>query len=500
MIASFLGLLMVAWFIVRRPLGAFALIFLLVTFTWRLVAAAYLDVMGPLYSYEADRMVGGGIAAEFFGMTIILTIAVMAYIFRPAYFAGKVSSALRPSTASRTGFSLGDGVFWLSTLYVIGLFADMLLRGVIPLFDCMERYEYLSDYAGPLHLALFKYGPLLALHLGTFCVYPRLRGGSYDYRFMLMLVILLFYSALTGSRFSAFYSLSLFFIMPFSLVLALKLYGDLPPLDKRTTFVGRFLDHPLLLAILGLVLVVIVSFTMVHSYANVRAEGGCKDTLRMSMNNLDSPIAVAAMNQKRVETLNYIVDTQGTVARFLDPKTLFRIEQRILVQPIHMWFMTWDRVVERYDRDPAGAFDFVFDHDNARQGNRSIQYLMSRTLPAERAAYLRSVGNQFAGGYPEIFYELLGPWFAWLAIALFAAVTALLLRHWLLSLLRGHFLTAFFAAYVYYAFLVMYIGGMLNFLIVLTFWTKVALLVFLSWYELRRSNQGRPLMPWRFGR
>jgi hypothetical protein len=487
MIVSFLGLLMVAWFIVRRPIGAFALIFLLVTFIWRLGAAAYLDVMGPLYSYEAERMVGGGIAAEFFSMAIILTLAVMAYIFRPAYFAGKVSSALRPSAASRTRFSLGDGVFWLSTLYVLGLFADMLLRGVIPLFDCMERYEYLSDYAGPLHLALFKYGPLFALQLGTLCVYPRLRGGYYDYRFLSLLVIILLYSALTGSRFSAFYSLSLFFITPFSLVLALKLYGDLPPLDKRATFVSRILYHQLLISILGLVLVAIVSFTMVHSYANVRAEGGCKDTLlRMSMD--------VAMDQKRVETLKRIVDTQGAVARFLDPKTLFRIEQRILVQPIHMWFMTWDRVVESHDRDPAGAFDFVFDRDNAREGNRSIQYLMSRTLPTERAAYLRSVGNQFAGGYPEILYELLGPMYAWLAIALFAAVTALLLRHWLLSALRGHFLTAFFAAYVYYAFFVMYIGGMLNFLIVSTFWTKVALLVFFSWYELRRSNQGRPLI------
>jgi hypothetical protein len=492
MIASLLGLLMVAWFIVRRPLGAFALIFLLFTLIWRLGAAGYLDAMGPLYSYEADRMVGSGIAAEFFSMAIILTIAVMAYIFRPDYFAGKVSSALRLSTASSKGFSLGDGVFWLSALYVIGLFADMLLRGAIPLFDCMERYEYLSDYAGPLHLALFEYGPLIALQLGTFCVYPRLRWGSYDYRFILLLALLIFYNALTGSRFSAFYSLSLFFITPFSLVLALKLYGDLPPRRKRTSLVGRLLDHSLFFASLGVVLVGIVSFTLVHSYANVRAEGGCNDAPR-NFEATPTPTN-ALMAQKRAESLRRFLDTQGTLARFLDPKTLFRIEQRILVQPIHMWFMTWDRVVESHDRDPAGAFDFVFDRDKAREGNRSIQYLMSRTLPTERATYLRSVGNQFGGGYPEILYELLGPMYAWLAIALFAAVTALLVRHWLLSALRGHFLTAFFAAYVYYAFFVMYIGGMLNFLIVPTFWAKIAFLVFFSWYELRRSNQGRPLI------
>ena len=474
MIASLLGLLLIAWFIVRRPVGAFALIFLLVTFIWRLVAAGYLDVMGPLYSYEAERMVGGGIAAEFFGMTIILTTAVLAYIFRSAYFAGKVSSALRLSAASRTGFSLGNVVFWLSTLYVIGLYADMLLRGVIPLFECMERYEYLYNYAGPLHWALFKYGSLISLQLGTFCVYPRLRGGSYDYRFLLPLVALLFYSVLTGSRFSAFYSLLLFFITPFSLVLAVKLYGDIPTLVKRTNLEGQFFVHLLFFSSLGVVLVGVVFFTLVHSYANVRAEGGCKD----------APL----------ETVSMLVDTEGMKARFLRSETLFRFEQRILVQPIQMWFITWDRVIENYDRDYSGAFDFVFDLESAREGNRSIRYLMNRTLSSERAAYLKSVGNQFAGGYPEILYELLWPMFAWLSIALLAAVTALLLRHWLFSVLRGHFFTAFFAAYVYYAFVVMYIGGMLNFLIVPNFWTKVALLAFFSWYELRRSNQGRTLI------
>jgi hypothetical protein len=257
MIASVLGLLIIGWFIIKRPLGALALVFLLVTFIWRLCAAWYLDAVGPIYSYEAERMVGGGIAGEFFGMAIILTIAVIGYVFRPGYFAGRVSSPQKSLATSKLGFSLGDVFFWISVLYVIGLYSDMLIRGVIPVFDCMERYEYLSDYAGTLHFTLFKYGSLIALQLGTFYVYPRLRGEQFDYRFLLVLVMLLLYSALTGSRFSAFYSLSLFFITPFSAVLALKLHRALPELGQSGKEFGRALNHPLFLSFLAIVSVVV---------------------------------------------------------------------------------------------------------------------------------------------------------------------------------------------------------------------------------------------------
>jgi hypothetical protein len=121
---------------------------------------------------------------------------------------------------------------------------------------------------------------------------------------------------------------------------------------------------------------------------------------------------------------------------------------------------------------------------------------MKRTLPNERSLYLESVGNQFAGGYPEVLLELVGPWGALPLVILLAAITSWLLRFWALSVLRGYFLTAFFAAYVYYAFVVMYVGGMLNFLVVWTFWTKVVLLIMFSWLEPYCNQKGLHLTPW----
>jgi hypothetical protein len=501
MIAPIFALLMVLWFALKRPLGMLALIFLFANFVWKLIAAIYLDQVGPIYSYEVDLMVGGGAAAEYFGIAIILSIAVFGYFFRLEYFNKK----LTPNDCDESSFKrihhTSDLVFAVACLYFVALVLDLLARGVIPLLDCMERYEYLAEYAGPLHLALFKYGPLIALQMGTFYVLPRLRGRGYDYRFLGLLVVMLLYSAATGSRFSAFYSFTLFFIMPFSALAALKLHTETLMLGKSSIEKSSGLVRRgyAVEVIFGAVL--IAFFAIVHSYANVRSEDGCRNNARSAsavvpVGSSDASRMHADSALKRGETLKKMLDIDGAYARFLDSDSLFRLEQRVLVQPIHLWFLTWDRVFVDKDWDPTKAFNFVFNSELAREGNRSIRYLMALILPPERAEYLKSVGNQFAGGYPEILFELLGPWYAWLAVIFFGAVTAILVRHWMISLVRGNLVTAFFAAYVFYAFFVMYVGGMLNFLIVATFWTKVALLLFFSWYEPYRRALDRPLLPW----
>jgi hypothetical protein len=43
----------------------------------------------------------------------------------------------------------------------------------------------------------------------------------------------------------------------------------------------------------------------------------------------------------------------------------------------------------------------------------------------------------------------------------------------------------------------MYVGGMLNFLIVWTFWAKVSLLVLFAWLEPYLERKGIQLLPWR---
>jgi hypothetical protein len=505
MIGISIALALILWLCLRRTGVAIALCFLLVGFVWRLVGAAYLDVAGPLYSYEADMMVGGdSLAANMFGALIALTVLVMVLVIRPGVFDRAIAS-LQPLAQARRGLSLGDLVFGASALFVIALFVDMFRIGVIPMLDCIERYEYLSSYAGPFHKALFKYGSLIALQMGTFAVYPRLLGGRYDWRFVALVAALFVYLPLTGNRFSGFYSLTLFFLTPFCLVWLLRSNprfaaaasaGGSASKGKRILWVA--------VAASG---AAIVAVSLLHSYANVRYEkSACaryeeqlREAGQQQITPADrargmKPLPPPARNRPAVLD---DIDAGETISRFVSPEVQRRFTQRILVQPIHLYFMTSERVINLRDWKPDAALDFIFDPELKAEGNRSIRFLMSRTLPTERAAFLESVGNQFAGGYPEVLLELAGPWGSWVLVLAFAAVTAWLLRLWMLAVLRGRFLTAFFAAYVYYAFVVMYVGGMLNFLIVWTFWAKVSLLVLFAWLEPYLERKGIQLLPWR---
>lgn len=486
MIGAAIALALILWVCLRHTAVAIALCFLLVGFVWRLVGAAFLDYVGPIYSYEADMLVGGDtLAADSFGVLMALTVLVMVAVMRPASLHVQ-AARLAPLPAPSAGFSIGGLAFGAGLLLVVALYVDMFRIGVIPLLHCIERYEYLESYAGVFHKALFKYGSLIALQFGTFAVYPRLVGGRYDWRFIQLVAALFVYLPLTGNRFSAFYSFTLFFLTPWCFVWLLRsnprLANDGTNKGLRTWVVW------LLLALAG---GGIVGFSLLNSYANIRYENSACAEHRQQVKQavpLPSP-TVLLSDLKPRETIN----------RFIKPEVQKRFSQRILVQPIHMYFITYDRVIARGDWRPGEAADFIFDPERKADGNRSIRFLMNRTLPTERAAFLESVGNQFAGGYPEVLLELLGKWGVWIGVIALAAVTGWLLRLWMLTVLRGRFLTAFFAAYVYYAFVVMYVGGMLNFLVVWTFWVKVALLVFFAWLEPWLESRSRPLLPWRIG-
>ena len=464
------ALAVILWVCLRHTGVAIALSFLLAGFVWRLVGAAFLDYTGPVYSYEAEMQVGGNtFAADSFGLLMALSVLVTVVVMRPATWQAE-AARLAPLSSPGRSFSLGDLAFGVGLFFVLALYIDLLRIGVIPLLQCIERYEYLQDYAGLFHKVLFKYGSLIALQLGTFAVYPRLVGGRYDGRFILLVAALFVYLSLTGNRFSAFYTFTLFFLTPYCFVWLIRGNSQLANGGgrvRRTWLIWLFL------AVGG---VAIVGFSLLNSYANIRYENSTCAEVR--------PTRAVQRDLMFNEMLN----------RFLTPEVQHRFSQRILVQPIQMYFFAYDRVNDRGDWVPEETARFIFDSKRNNDGNRSIRFLMNRTLPAERAAYLESVGNQFAGGYPEVLLELLGKWGVWPGVIAFAAITGWLLRLWMIAVLRGHFLTAFFAAYVYYAFVVMYVGGMLNFLIAWTFWGKVVLLALFAWLECR----GYRLLPWRF--
>ena len=414
----------------------------------RVFGLAYIGLNGPVYAEELEAYVASTPGAmQFFCLSVLACLLALSIVFQPSRLQKALATC---SILPRKGITLGDIVFIAAAAFSLLLYADMFRRGVIPLFQNMERFDYTRQYAGYLHQMLFQLGFLYAVTLGAFFVYPRLIGQGYDYRFIGLLAILFAYCVLTGHRFSAFFSFGSFFLIPLASVFALKSVNALPALPLARTPLQKILQSKLTWAVCGALLMLVIAAVMYHSLTNVR--------------NYDAPAA--------------------------------KLAQRILVQPIQMWLVTWDNVIGKNEWAPSAAWELMFQNPLDADRNTGIQFLMLRALGIERTAELLSLGNQYAGGYPEVLVELAGPYAALPVAFGFCLITALLLRLIVVSVCRGNFGTMFMAVYVFYGFSLLFIGGMLNFLFVETFAVKVLVLFVIYWLEMKYYRLGKRLIPW----
>jgi Family of unknown function (DUF6418) len=170
--------------------------------------------------------------------------------------------------------------------------------------------------------------------------------------------------------------------------------------------------------------------------------------------------------------------------------------ERSLIQPSELGWLSYDRVFASDQWQPYRVYDFLFQRPLDPNKNTTPQYLMLTTIGEPRTFEHISGGFQFAGGFPEIFFELFGPIFAWLFLCaagyIAAGLTALIVK----GVIQGRYASAFMAMYVLYGFYVMYIGGMLNFVAVWSYWAKIGALVLALLLEASLARVGLPLVPW----
>ena len=419
--------------------AALAGFFVLFSLLTRTAALTYVDLAGPIYAVELEDDVGGGPSMPLFATAVLAFIVPLAMLFRPSRLKVLLRSVRATSIVHR---GLVNLVLVLVSLFVIALYIDMFWRETIPLFQGIDRLDYNRDMAGPIHPFVFDFGFLLATLIGTMMVYPRVRGREFDFRFLAIYVAVITYYALTGNRFSAFYSFTSFFVIPIAAVPMLAQIGYLPPAPRRRTLVAR----------------VLVARTTVI-------------------------VAISLLGLALAGLLAYNLTS---VRGYDDPAEQFL--QRSVVQPVQLWWMTWHSLSER-STDAGLAWDAAFLNPLDPTRNTSIQALMIKNLGGARASELLDNGQQYAGGYPEILFELLGPSAA-LAVALaFGIASAWLLRLIVLSVARGHLLTGVLATYVFFGFSLLYIGGMLNFLLAWTFWVKCFALAVAAYLENFRSSR-----------
>lgn len=206
----------------ERPAVGMIVFFILFAFAWRLVSVLYIDVLGPLSSEQLERKIGPGISAVPLALSQGLVIGAMLFSFRKKRIAELRSDDIALRLARylpARRFDLSDVAFALASLFILGLWVELVVSGPIPLFVGMERFDYARLYAGPLHRILLDWGPMLVFQLGIFLAAPLLHGRSFDRRFAALFAVLMLYLFLVGHRFSSFYAYGSFFIIPVGAVL-----------------------------------------------------------------------------------------------------------------------------------------------------------------------------------------------------------------------------------------------------------------------------------------
>lgn len=443
-----LSIVLLCWCAVvgwRSPAFALAALFLGWQFALKVAGVVFLDYCGPVYSSEVFTTVGGlGSSAPL--MILFVFVPLLAISIAVSWFP-RAAISLVPKEAylGTGGLTFGDLLFALLTTFIVCLYADMLRLGVIPLFAGLERYEY---EGGVFHRFLVNYVFLVAFVIGYAVARARLLTGTWDVRYAAITIALFMYLFLTGNRFGSFYVLVSFALMPLAAVFVAPKLGVAVAPPAKHTFIQRLIRSPLALGGLCGLGVTFVAVAMANSLLNVRLG---------------------------------------------DPGEA--LVQRLLVQPVHLYWLTWHRLQHGELQGLSSSLDFLFNDPFDPTRNTTIQFLMLLNLGARRALEIYSA-QDYAGGYPEVLLELGGVGFGLLIATVMSVIVALLYRLCITSVCRGRFFTSVMSIYVAYGVIGVFLGGMLNFVATETYWLKVLALLVAYTMESHYERRGRALIPW----
>jgi hypothetical protein len=431
-LTSFFCLSAILWLAKARTAALLANVLILFGLTYRTIDIAYLDIAGPIYSTQLEKFVGGNGAAPFFVLSVLCFVIPAAVAFRKQSLTAGIASPLPNYPYLR--FAWRGGFVVVAALLAI-LYADMLRIGVIPLISGMDRTEY-GEIAGIFHRATYGLGFLPAAAIGILTVLPRLQGRTYSVPAIFLLLILLMYWALTGNRFSAFVVAISYFALPFAAVVVL---ADRDQLRMRSVSPwAAIVSIRVVLPIMGAFALIAVGGLIANSYNEVR--------------------------------------------NYADP--VFELTQRIFVQPVEIFASRWELASNLQAGEFNGqAIDEVLLNPVEGEGNTTMRYLMIQELGYFRAVELINFGTQYAGGYPEIFFELFG---LYAAIPLMLALgigMVFLSRLAIRNLMNGYIGSAMMTIYIMFAFTLGYVGGMLNSLMAPSLAIKILGLIIISIFE-----------------
>jgi uncharacterized protein DUF6418 len=434
-----------------RPVILIGFFFILFSLVWRTASTMFIDLAGPVLSSQTDRYIGPGLATPLHVLAYFVTLTPFFFLLRPAAVRHWLREADRERAAPRM-ITLSDVTVVVSLVFLGYLYFDLIRIGSIPLFARLERFVYTTQYAGAAHRWLILYGNFVTFWWGVMFAAERLRNRRIDIRYLAMLGTLMAYMFLTGNRFSAFYSFGSFFVIPYAGVIAADIRDHRSAIPFSWT--GKAFRRRDLIAF-GAVVVLAAIASGVGIYNNL-----------------------------------------ANVRQFQGDEIASQFWERLLIQPSELGWISYQRVFHFGQWLPDRVYDFLFQAPLDASRNTTPQFLMLETIGEPRTYEHISGGFQFAGGFPEIFFELFGPIYAWPFIFgagyISAGLTAVVVK----GVIQGRYASTFLSLYVLFGFYVMYIGGMLNFVMTPVYWIKIVALAAALLMETRLAQAGLPLVPW----
>jgi hypothetical protein len=432
----------------RHPAFIMVAIFIFWQYLLKILSCVYLDIAGPLFSEEIQMNVGGGGYA-----TPLLSV----FLFVPMWF---LYLALKPRVGSpppppeknlaRRGTTLGDLIVAGMIVFVIALYVDMFARGNIPFFTGLDRFQYKG---GIFHNFLQDFLFFVGFTLGFVLARQRMLLGTWDLRVVSLFGAIFVYLFLAGHRFGAFYAMTSFVLVPLAAIPYARRNGwPVAEPSGRITIIQRIARSPTAVGAAVVLALTLVGGAMIHNLYVVRDYG----------------------------------DAAGD-----------KVLQRLFVQPVHLYWLTWERLSAGEISNAGAVIDFMFNNPLDATRNTGIQYLMIMAIGEQASTNLIDNNSQFAGGYPEILIELGGPWIGFALACIAAAVVAILYRLSVVAVCRGHYLSAVMSIYVCFGFLVFYVGGMVNFLTAWTYWVKIAVFLVVLVLDRLLERGGHRLLPWK---
>jgi len=410
--------------VIKRTYLALAVAPLLISMALRVQSVFYIDLFGPVYSSQLFIALGPGTNSIY--MIICYTAFFIPFLLVLEFFVFRYPKKLSVRTSTNTRNYIENCFYLFLIIFFLALYIQLFIGGIIPLIDHIERFDFANNHAGNLHDYLFKYGTIFAIVLGGQTVYSKLTMGYYDRRAFIFFFLMLFYALLTGHRFAAFNKFTSFYVIPFSLVFARNFHIKRQKLSQDDNKQGWIIFAVIIISFS------IALFSIVNSYSNVRT-----------------------------------VSNESVIVRILE---------RLLIQQGELWIETANRVRGNKSESLTRVIDYLFFNPIISGKNSTIQYLMWLSLGSE-AVRILDLGQQYAGGFPEIFVEVFGLYMLLPALIFYAMIMSMVSVVFMTSLRKGKLLSMIMAAFIMYAFVLTTYNGMLNQYFVLTFWVKVLLLM-----------------------